>query len=157
MSMLFDVSPDEPAKRRSARARKKAAPPPVENDEVKKTPFILGQSAIRPLGRLDHTYECADERCRGSAHDILHEGRGEWMIQCCFCHTCQWVPVIQGHLAPRAEAFEFRDGRFAGLTIDEVVEQPHGREYVEWAAKEHKRDAVKRACQNWLDSSQAAR
>lgn len=155
MSTLFDISPDEP-QRRPARARKKDAPPSAENAEIKKAPFIYRQSPIKALGRLDHTHECVDERCRGSAHDIIHEDRNEWMIQCCFCNTCQWVPVIKGHLAPKGEAFTFRDGRFAGLTIDEAAEQPHGLEYVAWAAGEHKRDAVRTACQTWLDSRQAA-
>lgn len=149
MSTLFDISPDEPQRRRAARARKKDAPPLAENAEVKKAPFIYRQSPIRALGRLDHTHECADSLCRGSAHDIIHEDRGEWVIQCCFCHTCQWVPVVKGHLA---EAFVFRDGRFAGLSIDEAAEQPHGLEYVTWAAGEHKREAVRKACKTWLDS-----
>lgn len=156
MSTLFDISPDEPVRRSSARARKKDAPPPAEKQEAKKAPFIYRQSPIKALGRLDHTHECADTRCRGSAHDIIHEHRGEWLIQCCYCHTCQWVPVIKDHLAPKAEAFSFRDGRFAGLTIDEAAEQPHGLEYLAWAAGEHKRDAVRKACQTWLDARQSA-
>lgn len=156
MSTLFDISPDEPQRRRAARARKKDAPPLAENAEVKKAPFIYRQSPIKALGRLDHAHECVDSLCRGSAHDIIHEDRGEWMIQCCFCHTCQWVPVIKGHLSPKAEAFVFRDGRFAGLSIDETAEQPHGLEYVSWAASEHKREAVRKACKTWLDSRKAA-
>lgn len=157
MSTLFNVSPEEPVRKLSARARKKDAPPLGEKPKPEKRPYYIGHTAIRALGRLDHTHECADTLCRGSAHDILHEDRGEWMIQCCFCNTCQWVPVIPGHLAPRPEAFVFRDGRFAGLTIDEAVEQPHGREYVAWAAREHKRDAVRKACQTWLDAEALAR
>lgn len=156
MSTLFDISPDEPVRRSSARARKKDVPPPAENQEVKKAPFIYRQSPVKVLGRLDHTHECADSLCRGSAHDIIHEDRNEWMIQCCFCHTCQWVPVIKGHLQPKPEAFTFRDGRFAGLSIDEAAEQPHGLEYVAWAAGEHKREAVRKACQTWLDARKVA-
>lgn len=155
MTLLFDVSPDEPV--RSARARKKVAPPPAEKQEVEKRPYYIGQTAIKALGRLDGIHACADAACGGTAHDILHESNGDWLIQCFACNTCQWVPVIKGHLAPKPEAFVFRDGRFSGLSIDEAVEQPHGREYVAWAAKEHKRDAVKKACQTWLDSDTAGR
>lgn len=154
MSTLFDITPDEP-QRRPARARKKDVPPHAENVEVKKSPFIYRPSPIKALGRLDHTHECVDGRCRGTAHDIIHEDRGEWMIQCCFCNTCQWVPVIKEHLFP-GKNFVFRDGRFAGLTIDEAAEQPHGLEYVAWAAGEHKRDAVRKACKTWLDAREAA-
>lgn len=153
MGLLFDVAPEEPTRRKRNATRMQTAPVEPVVTLIKREV----SAAIRPLGRLDHTHECVDDRCRGSAHDIIHEDRGEWMIQCCFCHTCQWVPVIAGHLTPRPEAFTFRDGRFAGLTIDEAVEQPHGREYVAWAAQEHKRDAVRKACQTWLDSAVAAR
>lgn len=155
MSLLFDISPGEPARQKRSSARVKTTPAESITDPIKRE-VSPPRPAIKALGRLDHTHECADSRCRGSAHDIIHENRGEWLIQCCYCNTCQWVPVIKDHLAPKAEAFTFRDGRFAGLTIDEAAEQPHGLEYVAWAAGEHKRDAVRKACQTWLDSRQAA-
>lgn len=150
MSTLFDVSPDEPQK---ARARKKVVPPKTESAPLEKTPSFIGQTparAIKALGRLDEGHECADSTCRGTAHDILHEDGGSWLIQCCFCNTAQWVPVIKGHLEPKQDEFVFRDGRFAGMTIDEAVALPRGVEYVIWAAKEHKRPAVKAACETWL-------
>ena len=157
MSTLFDISPEEPTKKR---ARAKGRTPPATHVVVEKTPSFIGQSpprAIKALGRLDHTHECADERCRGSAHDILHEDGGQWLIQCCFCLTCQWVPVIEGHLEPKSTEFQFRDGRFAGMTIDEAVALPRGLDYVLWAAKEHKRPAVKTACETWLAKNQSSR
>ena len=158
MSTLFDISPEEPP--RTARARAKGRTPHAPQAVVQKTPSFIGQSpprAIKALGRLDHTHECADERCRGSAHDILHEDGGQWLIQCCFCLTCQWVPVIKGHLEPKSTEFQFRDGRFAGLTIDEAVALPRGLDYVLWAAREHKRPAVKTACETWLAKNQSSR
>jgi len=151
MSTLFDITPNEPTKKRSARAKVVATITPVETP--KKEPSYIGNSpakAIKALGRLDHTHECADSMCRGSAHDILYEAHGDWLIQCCFCNTAQWVPVIAGHLKPKDEEFIFRDGRFSGMSIEEAVEQPRGREYVEWAAASHKRPAVQAACKTWL-------
>jgi hypothetical protein len=157
MSLLFDVSPEEPTKKR-ARAQK-VVPPSAVFQTPEKRHSIKGQTAppaLKALGRLDHTHECADTLCRGSAHDIIHEDRGEWLIQCCFCLTCQWVPVIKGHLEPKPTEFQFRDGRFVGLTIDEAVALPRGLDYVIWAAKEHKRPAVKTACETWLARNQSA-
>jgi len=156
MSTLFDVSPEEPTRRRGAR---KKADPPVSVSEPEKKPFYsreLPPRAIKALGRLDHTHECSDARCRGSAHDIIHEDGGSWLIQCCFCNTAQWVPVIKGHLKPKQEEFVFRDGRFAGLSIDDALEQPRGREYVAWAAESHPRQVVRDACRKHIDGSREA-
>lgn len=151
MSTLFDIQPEEPT--RKARARANGGTPPASKQEPQKTPSFIGHTptrAIKALGRLDEGHECADSTCRGTAHDILHEDGGSWLIQCCFCNTAQWVPVIKGHLEPKQDEFVFRDGRFAGMTIDEAVALPRGVEYVVWAAREHKRPAVKAACETWL-------
>jgi len=158
MSTLFDIQPEEPT--RKARARAKGGTPPAPKQEPQKTPSFIGQtapSAIKALGTLDEGHECADSTCRGTAHDIIHEESGEWLIQCAFCNTAQWVPVVKGHLAPKEDEFVFRDGRFSGLSIDEAVALPRGVEYVIWAAKEHKRPAVKAACETWLAKSRSSR
>ena len=157
MSLLFDI-PQDDAPRKRARKTIKIAPNDAPGDENR--PIYKAkppQPALKALGRLDHTHGCVDERCRGSAHDILHEDGGQWLIQCCFCLTCQWVPVIKGHLEPKSTEFQFRDGRFAGLTIDEAVALPRGLDYVLWAAREHKRPAVKTACETWLAKNQSSR
>jgi hypothetical protein len=157
VSTLFDISQQEPARDKKTRSRRPAT---SDGGKANIAPIYRAETpakAIRALGKLDHTHECADALCRGSAHDIIHEDRGEWLIQCCFCLTCQWVPVIEGHLEPKSTEFQFRDGRFAGLTIDEAVALPRGLEYVLWAAREHKRPAVKTACETWLAKNQPSR
>jgi hypothetical protein len=158
MSLLFDIQPEEPT--RQARARAKGGTPLAPKQEPQKTPSFIGQTApraIKALGTLDEGHECADSTCRGTAHDIVHEEYGEWLIQCAFCNTAQWVPVVKGHLEPKEDEFVFRDGRFSGLSIDEAVASPRGVEYVIWAAKEHKRPAVKAACETWLAKSRSSR
>jgi hypothetical protein len=153
MTLLFDTSPEEPTKKRGG-GKRTSAPIASEKQEVKKEPYYLGQMparAIKPIGRLDDTYQCVDARCGAACHDILMEDKGEWLLQCCFCNCTQWLPAIAGHLVPREEQFVLRDGRFAGLTLDEVAGQPLGMDYITWAAEEHKRDAVKAACKTWLD------
>lgn len=158
MSTLFDINPDETTKK--ARARAKGRTPPAPEKVPEKTPSFIGQTApraIKAIGTLDDGVECADSTCRGTAHDIVHEEHGEWLVQCCFCHTAQWVPVVKGHLQPKEAEFIFRDGRFSGLSIDEAVALPRGLEYVVWAANEHKRPAVKAACETWLAKSRTER
>lgn len=157
MSMLFDVSPDEPARRPSRKSRVSAANLREKQEPEKGASYIraLPPRAIKAIGRIDHVYECADTRCRGSAHDIIHEDSGDWLIQCVFCNTAQWVPVVKDHLPKRpADEFVFRDGRFAGLSISEAWEQPRGQDYVRWCAVDHPRPAVKQAAKTWLDAKE---
>jgi hypothetical protein len=156
MSLLFDVSPDEPTRKR-ARARK-AVPPPVEISEPEKSLSFIGESparAILPIGTIDHTYDCADAACGTQCHDILHEEHGEWYLVCAFCGTGQWVKAIKGQLKPREQEFVLRDGRFAGLTLAEVEKRPRGMDYIQWAAQSHPRQAVKDQCKKHLDSAKA--
>jgi hypothetical protein len=87
-------------------------------------------------------------------HDILDEVTGEWVLECCLCGTGQRIRVIRGHLPPPAEGadFVFRGGKFDGRSIGEVVGLEHGMEYLEWAAEEHPRLVVKKACGTYLAS-----
>lgn len=149
MTLLFDISPDEPQKSKKRRARVIEGAQNPKPEEPKK-PLIYREIALKAIGKLDGVHRCLDQRCQGAAHDILHEDRGEWLIQCGFCHTAQWVPVIEGHLSPKEEGFVFRDGRFAGMSIDEAATHPRGVDYIAWAAKEHDRPAVRSACETWL-------
>lgn len=157
MSTLFDISADDPVRKKSRKSPVSNATLVQKQDSEKGASYIKAfpVRAIKPIGRLDHIHECADTRCRGSAHDIIHEDCGEWLIQCCFCHTGQWVPVIKGHLPDKPkDEFVFRDGRFAGLSISEAWEQPRGEDYVRWCAESHPRAAVKAAAKSWLDRKQ---
>lgn len=151
MTMLFDTSPDEPTRSRSRKQPQRA--PAVSEQVAEKHASYMGALPPPPLGKLDGVHECDGPRCVAACHDIIAEEDGWWRLQCCFCGCTQWVPAIPGHLDPKEEAFVFHDGRFAGLTIDETVARPRGREYVEWAAKEHKRPFVRKSCQAWLDHS----
>lgn len=153
MTLLFDISDDTPV-RKPVRARAKAVPPPAEITEVKKQPLYIGE--IGYLGKLDDRYQCIDQTCQCSVHDIADEFDGHWTIECFVCGTGQTVPVIRGFLEPRQEEFRFRDGRHEGKTIAEAYEDRRGRDYVTWAAAEHPRKAVREACQKFLDSQSAA-
>jgi hypothetical protein len=149
VSLLFDTSSDEPQKRRA----RKSVPPPAETPAPQK-PFIYIGEAPAPLGRLDDGVACLDQNCQAQCHDILDEDRGQWRLECCFCGTSQWVPVIKGHLPPPAEGADFvlRGGRFDGQTLGEVARSSRGKDYIAWAAKEHPRPTVKKACQTYLAS-----
>jgi hypothetical protein len=154
MTLLFDVSPDEPTRKRGSHKKPNALQPAPEK-QPEKSPIYIGElpaRAILPIGMIDHTFDCADAACGTQCHDILHEDGGEWYLSCAFCHTGQWVKAIKGHLKARDQEFVLRDGRFAGLTLPEVERQPRGLDYLKWAAESHPRSAVKEACKKHLDA-----
>ena len=152
MSTLFDVTPDEPVK---GKKRPKVVPPAAEEAKTQKSPYILGKSAARILGRIDDVYECADGACGAKTLDIIDDCRGEWTLECCFCGTISHEPAIEGRIKPKEDEFVFRDGRFEGQTIDEALSHPRGKDYVEWAAASHPRPAVRDACRKRLDAISA--
>ena len=167
-------APEEQAKPKKGRS-KRAAPPPqddeprgprkqaVQADEPREpVVFTPPAFASMPLGRLDDDCECVDSSCRGTAHDIMAEGRHDfvglgfsepaWLVECVLCGTGQWARVVPGLLQPREEEFVFRDGRFAGQTISEALRHPRGPEYMTWAAQSHPREAVRKAVKSHMDA-----
>lgn len=159
--VLFDVSPADGDGRKKKKARARATGRAVSDGvkEPEKSPSFIGNSAttrvIKPIGKIDDTYQCIDSRCQAYCHDILHEEAGMWFLSCAFCGCTQWLRAIPGVIQPREEQFQLRDGRFSGMTLDEVSREPHGPEFIRWAAKSHQRDAVKAACKTWLDQKNA--
>lgn len=156
MDTLFDTSPTDdpvrkkkPARRTAVEADQPAAPAQT-NDALA---AILARPAVT-LGRLDDIVEC--HRCEASCMDIVEEDGREWQVECCFCGLKQWHQSIPGHLKPKEESFVFRDGRFAGHSIEEADALPRGRDYIIWAAKEHKRPTVRAACEKYLLTAPAA-
>jgi hypothetical protein len=154
MSLLFDTSPQEP-ERKKPKKRADEPAPPTPGPAVATLPAAL----VAPLGRLDEGVACLDTSCQAECHDILDEERGQWRLECCFCGTGQWIPVIRGHLPPPAEGadFVFRGGRFEGQTIAEASRSARGLDYIRWAASEHTQPAAKKACEIWLASMSAGR
>jgi hypothetical protein len=152
MDTLFDISPDEPVRSKGKRLTR--AQPAATAEEPESPVLLRAFQTVRvlpPLGRIDHTYECADERCGAQCHDILHEDSGEWRVECAFCGTGQWVEVIPGHLKPKDREFLLRDGRFAGLSLDEVERQPRGLDYLAWALTGHPRQIVRDAVKKHME------
>lgn len=146
---LFDISPDEPVKKKS---RKRTGPTEAPYKEPEFTP-VLDTGFYEIIGQVRDLHECADERCSSKQFDIIDEYLGEWMIECMICGTGQRVPAVAGVLAePEENGFVFRDGVFSGLTIEQASKQENGMDYIEWAAASHKRAAVQKACRSWLDT-----
>lgn len=156
MSMLFDISPTEESPRRPS--RKKAEPEKPE----KIASFAPARDhrfvpAPKPLGRIDHTYRCIDASCQAECSDILVEDRGQWFIECCFCGTKQWVPVIaaaaEEEREPEGSVFRLPHGvrdAFVGMTLDEVS-SAGGDWYIKWAAEKCRNAEVRDACKTYLD------
>ena len=149
MSLLFDTSPEEPQKKKPRKRAVEPAPPQAP------AAYVPPAGAVAPIGQLDSGTPCLDESCQAECHDIAEEIKGQWLLECCFCGTAQWIPAIRGHLAPPAEGadFVFRGGRFDGQTISQTSRSARGLDYIKWAAAEHPRPAVKKACETWLASS----
>lgn len=152
MSLLFDTSPEEP-KRRPARREPKVEAPP---EPIVTAVFTYPAIAPRPLGRTEGVHTCPDSRCLSDYHEILDEDAGFWRLECLFCGTGQRVKAIRGYLKPREESFVFPGGDYAGMTPGDVWADPRGRAYVEWAAGEHKVQAVREACKRHIDAQSAA-
>lgn len=162
---IADSAPEEQAKPRKVRSRRAKETPAEEPREPQV--FTPPAAAVMPLGRIDEGIECADSSCRGTMHDIMHEGLHDlvglgfsepaWVVECILCGTGQWTKVVPGVLRPKQEEFTFRDGRYAGMTISEALTQPRGPDYLAWAAKSHPREAVRRAVKTHMDALATAR
>lgn len=147
MSTLFDITSDEPEKKRGARAKGRT---PSEPDYVsQKTPFIYRKTA-EIIAQVDDHFTCADESCAAWSHDIVEEDGAEWAIECAICGTGQRVRAIKGHLKPKPQEFAFRDGRFEGQTISQAATHPRGMDYLRWAAEGHPRQTVRDEVKTWL-------
>lgn len=155
MSQLFDTSPTEDQVRKKASRPRRVA---VVEEERPAVADIAAPPRRPPvlIGTIDHTYACGGAGCGAECHDIIAEGGGEWLIQCCFCGLMERVRAIPGHLKPKGKEFRFHDGRFEGLTLDEAAALPRGLDYIEESAKDHPRDAVRTACKTWLDARRVA-
>lgn len=107
------------------------------------------------LAKIDGKYACADERCGCDCMDITAEDGLHWRVECAMCGTGQRVQAIRGHIKPRDAEFRFSDGRFEGMTPAEAASQPNGMIYLQWAARSHKRQAVRDACKSHIDAQAA--
>ena len=143
---LFPVAPQDDQVR-----KKTASKRPVQVVvEVEPQPPARETRAIRAIGRIEDTFLC--EGCQAMSHDILHEDRRQWLIQCNFCLRAEWVEAIAGHIKQKPKSFQLREGVYKGLTLDEVSEESGGMEYLRFAASRHPNLSVKKACQAWLDA-----
>lgn len=138
MTFLFDTGTQP-------RPQRRRLPGPPEQPAAVEFE-TAGYSAVT-IGRLDDRYECAGG-CGCWGHDILDEAGGEWRIECIYCGTRQLVPAEKRDRP--AGVFVMNGGRHDGLTFDEIAEKARGVDYIEWAAKEHGRGAVREAAKLWL-------
>ena len=146
---LFDIAPDEPQRKRSARPAATDAP------QISSAPLPRRPSAaIKPIGEIDG--EPCDGRafgepCLATLRDIFHEDRGEWLTGCWVCGAVRWMPVVPEHL-PERSTFVVHGGRFDGMTFDEIAEQPRGLDTINLYAADAKRPTIQREAKKWLDA-----
>lgn len=147
--MLFDTSPirdDDNAKRKHQRRHSTTAEPPEEPAPAPEPAYLT-----KPLGATSDAV-CAS--CGGSYWEIFDTHRREWFCQCVYCGMREWRAEVPGHLR---ESPTLREGRFAGLTLDQVAGQEYGVAYIEACAKSHSSAEIQKACQVWLDGQRGAR
>ena len=46
--------------------------------------------------------------------------------------------------------------RYVGQTIEQVVTDEHGKNYLQWAAENHPQKRVKDLCKTWVDTQTVA-
>lgn len=103
------------------------------------------------IAELDGVVQCLDTGCLGWAHDVIDEKRGIWLVECCFCGTKQRMRAIRSHVETKTdEVFVMRGGRFDGMTLPEIAK--NHLDYIQYAAEEHERKAVREACKKFLDT-----
>ena len=106
------------------------------------------------IAKIDHTFRC--QECEAEAHDIIADENHHWMIQCAFCGSTQRVRAIAGAVPKATSDFAFASGRYVGKTLEQVVADEHGRNYLLWAAENHPQKRVKELCKTWLDTQTVA-
>jgi hypothetical protein len=144
MSLLFDISPEEPEKSKKPRRAKKQEPSPQPAQPVSYEPETI-------LGQSDGHYTCHNPKCQATYFDILDDYRSQWRIACAFCGWQQHVPAVEGVLAP-SDDFVFFEGICSGMTLAQASRTENGEAYIRWCAAKHKSDAVREACQKWISS-----
>lgn len=95
------------------------------------------------LGTSVEEFECF--RCSGSFFEVMQQDAGHWHLWCVFCGARQWEP------ARDREVFVFADGRFRGLTVDQVAVQDGGADYIKFIAQKGRSKQAREKCQKWLD------
>lgn len=152
---LFDVSPAPDSHPKSTPRRKELNQGAViEAESIRDARDSFELPPQHPLiGTIDHTYQCSRLGCEAQCSDILEEDGREWLIACAFCSATQWVPVIKGHIQPKPKEFRFSGGRCGGMTLAEAAAEPHGLEYIAWAAENAPHAEVRAECRKHIDSA----
>ena len=154
MSQLFETSPieDEDGKKKKKGKKKQPEPQPVA--VIHREPDVeLAQPGY--LASVVGHYAC--DRCGLTTLDLIDVRGPKWLVMCGWWCLHSWlVDPIPGLLdkedrkqAP--DAFVMRDGLFSGKSFDEIA-AAGGRAYIESLPIVSKRQAVKDAAKNWLDT-----
>jgi hypothetical protein len=147
---LFDIAPDEPQRKRSAR--------PAATDAPQVAPAPLPRrpsAAIKPIGEIEGepcTCKAFGEVCNTTLWDIFYEDKGDWLVGCWACGAVKWTPVVMGHLPDRS-TFIVRGGRFDGMTFDQIAQEPRGLDTIKLYAGDVKRQSLCTEAKKWLDAN----
>jgi hypothetical protein len=101
----------------------------------------------------DHT--CVNQGCGWPDQDVLSEEMIRptprarevegVVIQCQLCGIAQRIPSPHA----KQDVFRMRAGRFAGLTLSEIAQQPRGDDYIQ-SLRQHELRVVREAAEAFL-------
>lgn len=140
MNYLFDIGDSgKPAKKR----KKAVLMKPVAPVPVKPVAPVEESQAVGTLSRAEPCY-----RCGADFFDIVEQRRDQMLVQCAFCQAYDVSLAGEGELAPE---YIFSGGRFSGMTIAQIENDPVGIAYLRWAASKSPRPDEQAAAKMWLD------
>ena len=148
----FDSDDTAPEDAGGKKARKKAAPSVVADEPSPVQQPPAPEKPHRILGEVQDV-ACL---CGTSWWEILEDHRNWWVVWCMACFRQRCMDAVPGVLPERSD-FVVHDGRFAGMTLDEIAEQPRGIDTIKVYAKGHKSPAVQAAAKKFLDDRGVSR
>lgn len=153
---LFDMAGDgtapEDAVGRKKSRRSAPAAAPAAAAELPPALAVPEDRPVRVLGEVEGE-PCS---CGTTLWEVIEDHRTRWRVWCWACYRQRWMDPVPGVLPERCD-FVIHEGRFSGLTLDEIVDEPRGVDVLRIYAKSHKSPAVQAAVAAFLDRRGIAR
>jgi len=74
-------------------------------------------------------------QCHGRSHDAWERRGKRTLLRCNYCGTGEWV--YNAPDPPQDTVFRMTEGRFSGMSLEQIDKQPNGRRYLEHIRDTH--------------------